>query len=63
MKHPYSTTHYHCGCHIVEDAPNSVSLQKSIYCNDNYEWPLDDVRCEYKPILLLRRLRGARAVC
>ncbi len=60
-KHPYSTTHYNCGCHIIEDEFNKVNLVKSIYCGDEDVEQMD--RCEYEPVLTLRRLQLGREVC
>lgn len=57
IKYPYSTTHYHCGCHIIEDAPNNVNLNKSIYCGDTRR---DTEKCLYLPVLKMRRQRIAR---
>ena len=62
--HPYSTSHYHCGCHIVEDAPNSVNLNKSIFCEDTGSYFLPELNsCLYLTALQLRRVKASREVC
>ena len=69
MKHPYSTTHYHCGCHIVENEPSKVNLEESIYCEDRRidlytrEVTGQTVSCLYLQVLRLRRVQAARQVC
>lgn len=61
---PYSTTHYHCGCHIIEGTPNNVDLNKSIYCEDRvYGWRKSahyTVPCLYLQGLKLRRIQASR---
>ncbi len=62
MKHPYSTTHYHCGCHIVEDEPKNRDLEKSIFCCDEPKLKRY-IRCLYTPVLKMLRKQASRRVC
>ena len=68
MKYPYSTTHYHCGCHIVEDRPFIVNLLKSIYCEDRrFDFYTGEVTnltpsCLYLPVQRQRRVQAARGL-
>lgn len=61
MKHPYSTTHYHCGCHIIEDRPNRVNLTESIYCDDKPDERY--IECLYTKVLRMFRVRASRRTC
>jgi len=58
-KYPYSTTHYHCGCHIVEVKPNDRDLAESIFCEDKNSYT--GIRtCLYTPVLIKQRMEGRR---
>lgn len=58
-KYPYSTTHYHCGCHIIEMSPGLTDTSRSIFCEDT-EFLSRLNKCLYLLVLTVRRQQAAR---
>ncbi len=45
---PYSTTHYFCGCHVVESKGGAVILEESIFCAGSLSL---ERNCKHIPVL------------
>ena len=51
MGRSYSVTHYYCGCHIVENRPDNINFEESIFCEDTeVENSYMDLHCAYLPV-------------
>jgi len=48
IKHPYSTTHWYCGCHLVEDVLGRLDYEVSHFCAHLYSHRVD--KCQYRAI-------------